>query len=123
MPFHLTRGLSRRFIGVAKWLQKSLWIVLPYSDIAGLDVLQAMGRSLIFLWHVLLGRSGAVRVCICWWKQLFSVGVLSQQCIVSGLFIGMVLALQGYNILGDFGSEQAVGQMVTDFVTFNWGRW
>ena len=32
--------------------------------------------------------------------------------IVSGVFIGMVLALQGYNILVDYGSEQAVGQMV-----------
>src|SRR5690606_3708991 len=32
--------------------------------------------------------------------------------IVSGVFIGMVLALQGYNILKDYGSEQAVGQMV-----------
>ena len=32
--------------------------------------------------------------------------------IVSGIFIGMVLALQGYNILVDFASEEAVGQMV-----------
>ncbi len=46
-------------------------------------------------------------------KQLYSVGVLSLAIIVvSGLFIGMVLALQGYNILISYGSEQAVGQMV-----------
>src|SRR5690606_14485806 len=46
-------------------------------------------------------------------KQLHSVGVLSLAIIVvSGLFIGMVLALQGYNILVGYGSEQAVGQMV-----------
>jgi phospholipid/cholesterol/gamma-HCH transport system permease protein len=32
--------------------------------------------------------------------------------IVSGLFIGMVLGLQGYNILIDYGSEQALGTMV-----------
>jgi len=46
-------------------------------------------------------------------RQLYSVGVLSLPIIiVSGVFIGMVLALQGYNILVDYGSEQAVGQMV-----------
>ena len=32
--------------------------------------------------------------------------------VVSGVFIGMVLALQGFNILSSYGSEQAVGQMV-----------
>jgi len=32
--------------------------------------------------------------------------------VVSGFFIGMVIALQGYNILVKYGSEQAVGQMV-----------
>jgi phospholipid/cholesterol/gamma-HCH transport system permease protein len=43
----------------------------------------------------------------------YKVGVLSLVIIVvSGLFIGMVLALQGYSILVDYGSEQAVGQMV-----------
>lgn len=46
-------------------------------------------------------------------KQLHFVGVLSLVIIlVSGLFIGMVLGLQGYTILVDYGSEQAVGQMV-----------
>jgi phospholipid/cholesterol/gamma-HCH transport system permease protein len=46
-------------------------------------------------------------------KQIYFVGVLSLIIIiVSGLFIGMVLGLQGYTILVDYGSEQAVGQMV-----------
>jgi len=44
---------------------------------------------------------------------LYSVGVLSLAIVVvSGLFIGMVLALQGYTILSDFGSESAIGQMI-----------
>jgi phospholipid/cholesterol/gamma-HCH transport system permease protein len=33
--------------------------------------------------------------------------------VVSGLFVGFVLGLQGYYVLVDFGSEQALGQMVT----------
>jgi phospholipid/cholesterol/gamma-HCH transport system permease protein len=46
-------------------------------------------------------------------KQLWFVGVLSLVIIVvSGGFIGMVLGLQGYTILVDYGSEQAVGQLV-----------
>jgi phospholipid/cholesterol/gamma-HCH transport system permease protein len=46
-------------------------------------------------------------------KQIYSVGVLSLVIVlVSGLVIGMVLALQGYSILVKFSSEQAVGQLV-----------
>jgi phospholipid/cholesterol/gamma-HCH transport system permease protein len=48
-----------------------------------------------------------------WLRQMHFVGVLSLAIVlVSGLFIGMVLALQGYTILVDFGAEQALGQMV-----------
>lgn len=81
---------------------------------SGLDVVQALGRSTVFLMHALLGRKGAGSSWRLLVKQLYSVGVLSLAIIVvSGLFIGMVLALQGYSILVDFGSEQAVGQMVS----------
>ena len=43
-------------------------------------------------------------------NQLYSVGVLSLIIIlVSGLFIGMVLALQGYTILVGYGAEASLG--------------
>ncbi len=46
-------------------------------------------------------------------KQLYNVGVMSLVIImVSGTFIGMVLALQGYTILVDFGAEASLGPMV-----------
>ena len=46
-------------------------------------------------------------------RQLYSVGVWSLIIIIlSGLFIGMVLGLQGYTILVKFGAEQALGQMI-----------
>jgi phospholipid/cholesterol/gamma-HCH transport system permease protein len=80
---------------------------------AGIDVVSSLGRSTLFLLHALLGRGGAGSAMRLLLRQLFFVGVLSLPIIVvSGLFIGMVLALQGYNILIDYGSEQAVGQMV-----------
>jgi phospholipid/cholesterol/gamma-HCH transport system permease protein len=80
---------------------------------AGLAVVETLGRSTLFLFRVLLGRNGLGNGFQLLIKQLYSVGVLSLAIIVvSGLFIGMVLALQGFNILVSYGSEQAVGQMV-----------
>ena len=45
--------------------------------------------------------------------QIYFIGNYSLELIaVSGLFIGFVLGLQGYNILTRYGSEQALGLMV-----------
>ncbi|MDU8361460.1 lipid asymmetry maintenance ABC transporter permease subunit MlaE [Pseudomonas syringae group sp. J309-1] len=80
---------------------------------AAIDILAVLGRSAIFLVHALLGRSsigGSFQLLV---RQLYSVGVMSLAIIVvSGMFIGMVLSLQGFSILTKYGSEQAVGQMV-----------
>ena len=46
-------------------------------------------------------------------KELFSTGVMSLIIIiVAGLFVGMVLGLQGYETLKRYGSESALGGMV-----------
>ena len=80
---------------------------------AGLDVVAAIGRSVIVLLLAVFGRGGVGNGLQLLGKQLYSVGVMSLPIIVvSGFFIGMVIALQGYNILVKYGSEQAVGQMV-----------
>lgn len=80
---------------------------------AGLDVLATLGRSGVFLLHAMLGRGTSNNALQLLVKQLYAVGVMSLAIIVvSGIFIGMVLSLQGFNILARYGSEQAVGQMV-----------
>ena len=80
---------------------------------AGIDVLGTLGRSAIFLVRALFGRSSTGNGFQLLVKQLHSVGVMSLAIIVvSGVFIGMVLSLQGFSILAQYGSEQAVGQMV-----------
>jgi len=57
--------------------------------------------------HTLLPRLGLLV------QQTYSVGVLSLLIIVvSGLFVGMVLGLQGYNTLVDFGAEESLGVVV-----------
>ena len=80
---------------------------------AGIDVLATLGRSVLFLLRALLGRGSTGNSFQLLIKQLYSVGVMSLAIIVvSGIFIGMVLSLQGFSILAKYGSEQAVGQMV-----------
>ena len=80
---------------------------------AGINVVAAQGRARLFLFHALFGPCGLSHRFALLVRQLYSVGVLSLAIVVvSGVFIGMVLALQGYSILSSYGSEQAVGQMV-----------
>ncbi|WP_257254232.1 MULTISPECIES: lipid asymmetry maintenance ABC transporter permease subunit MlaE [unclassified Endozoicomonas] len=79
----------------------------------GLDQIQSVGRAGIFLVLAIFSRAGFSKRFSLLVQQLYSVGVMSLIIVtVSGLFIGMVLALQGYNILIRYGSEDAVGQMV-----------
>ncbi|WP_027707883.1 lipid asymmetry maintenance ABC transporter permease subunit MlaE [Zooshikella ganghwensis] len=79
----------------------------------GIMRVESIGRSGVFLLLAIFGRSGFGSRYQLLLQQLYSIGVLSLVIIsVSGLFIGMVLGLQGYNILVTYGSEEAVGQMV-----------
>lgn len=78
----------------------------------GCDSIEALGRAGVFLAQSAVGTPSREGWEL-WLRQVHSVGVLSLAIIlVSGLFIGMVLALQGYTILVDFGADQALGQMV-----------
>ncbi|WP_369625142.1 lipid asymmetry maintenance ABC transporter permease subunit MlaE [Marinobacterium sp. BA1] len=78
-----------------------------------LSRLAALGRASQILFQSLVARPQPLMMLPLVLKQIWFVGVLSLVIIVvSGGFIGMVLGLQGYTILVDYGSEQAVGQMV-----------
>ena len=72
----------------------------------------ALGRAAIFLVQALFGLPHRASFRL-WVRQLYFVGVLSLPIIlVSALFIGMVIALQGHMILISFGADAALGQMV-----------
>lgn len=78
-----------------------------------IGVSERLGRGNIFLLHVLTGFPGLLRRFRLVIQQMFSIGVLSLLIIaVSGLFVGMVLSLQGYNTLVDFGATESLGVMV-----------
>jgi len=80
----------------------------------GLHKLEVLGRAAIFLYRSVCGVPSFRKGFPLLINQLYAVGVLSLPIIVvAGLFIGMVMALQGYTILVDYGSEQAVGQMLS----------
>jgi phospholipid/cholesterol/gamma-HCH transport system permease protein len=78
-----------------------------------IDRIGGLGRAFMMLFsalcHVPNPRKGTPLLL----NQIYSVGVLSLVIIlVSGLFIGMVLALQGYTILVGYGAEASLGPMV-----------
>jgi len=72
-----------------------------------------LGRASYFLVQILAGILSLITRPRLLLKQLYSVGVLSFLIItISGLFVGMVLSLQGYYTLSDFGAEETLGVMV-----------
>ena len=79
----------------------------------GLGMFERLGRGNLFLLRILAGIPAVLarpRLVI---AQMYSVGVLSVVIIlVSGLFVGMVLGLQGYNTLADFGAAESLGVVV-----------
>jgi phospholipid/cholesterol/gamma-HCH transport system permease protein len=80
---------------------------------AGLGFFERLGRGSVFLLSTLAGLPALLlrpRLLV---QQLYAVGVLTILIIlVAGLFVGMVLGLQGYNILVRFNSEASLGVMV-----------
>ena len=80
----------------------------------GFGFFEKLGRGNLFLLKTLVGMPAVLARPRLLSAQLLSVGVLSFLIIaVSGLFVGMVLALQGYNTLVDFGAEESLGVVVS----------
>lgn len=86
--------------------------VVRLADIVA-EFLRGAGRATLFLGIVLAAVPGALLRWRIWWAQVYAVGVLSLVIIVvSGSFIGMVLALQGYRTLVGFGAAESLGVLV-----------
>ncbi len=77
-----------------------------------LNTIATFGRAFLMLVGAICAapKIKNVRLTI---QQIYVVGVQSLLIIiVSGLFIGMVMALQGYTILVNYGAEGSLGPMV-----------
>jgi phospholipid/cholesterol/gamma-HCH transport system permease protein len=78
-----------------------------------IDSTWRLGHATRFFILVLLKSTTSLRRFGLVIRELYFTGVLSLIIIlVSGLFVGMVLGLQGYETLQKFGSESAVGTLV-----------
>lgn len=79
----------------------------------GIGFFGRLGRGHLFLLQVIAASPAALARFGLLVRELWSVGVRSMLIIVvSGTFVGMVLALQGYNTLVDFGAEESLGVVV-----------
>jgi len=79
----------------------------------GIGTVAQLGRANLLLWQILAGFPDLLRRPRLLLNQLFSVGVLSLLIVaVSGIFVGMVLGLQGYNTLSQFGAAESLGVVV-----------
>jgi len=93
-------------IAITNWLQRIGHRVL--------ERLLGIGRASLFLAQCLMSIPYVLTRPGLLIAQLYSVGVLTLLIIlVAGLFVGMVLALQAYIVLVDFGAEDSISLMVS----------
>ncbi len=77
------------------------------------DFVETFGSSQLFLLKLLGYTPSALLRPALIFEQIYSVGAMSVVLLsIAGLFVGMVLGLQGYNTLERFGSTGALGTLV-----------
>ena len=77
------------------------------------DRIWRLGYASRFFFAILLHSGTALRRTNLTLREIYFTGVLSLIIIlVSGLFVGMVLGLQGYDTLQRYGSSEALGVLV-----------
>lgn len=90
-----------------------LFKTLASTGRRGIATCATFGRAGLMLFHALAGKPALRKHAPLLIRQLYSIGVLSLLIIiVSGLFIGMVLGLQGYLVLTTYGAESSLGMLV-----------
>lgn len=90
----------------------------------GIKTLRTFGRAGLMLFNALVGKPEFRKHAPLLVRQLYNVGVLSMLIIVvSGVFIGMVLGLQGYLVLTTYSAETSLGMLVALSLLRELGRW
>jgi phospholipid/cholesterol/gamma-HCH transport system permease protein len=87
--------------------------VLRITGALSLELLAVLGRAVILLMQMLRHAPVVVKRFPLFVQQLYAIGVLTLPIIiVAAVFVGMVLGLQGYNTLVDYGAESSLGLLV-----------
>jgi len=85
------------------------------SDVGhfSISLLRSIGRAGLMLWLSIYGKPHRKLLPLLI-QQVFQLGILSLPIILTaGLFIGMVLSLQGYYALVDYAAEESLGSLVS----------
>jgi phospholipid/cholesterol/gamma-HCH transport system permease protein len=91
-------GLSRYFTNIGHRFNEAIW---------------RLGAGARLFWLTLISSGESFRRFHLTIREVYFTGVLSLIIIiVSAFFVGMVLALQGYNTLQKYGSSEAIGVLV-----------
>src|SRR3990167_6274330 len=83
-----------------------------------IEVFANLGRAGLFIFSIFVRKPNFRKLFQDIWYQLYQIGV--QSClivVVSALFIGMVVGLQGYHTLDKFGVTTQLGQLLALSVT------
>ena len=93
------------------------WKLLAGLGAWAISFVARLGASFLFLLRALAGAARALPRFSLVVEQLYAIGVLTMLIIVvSGLFVGMVLGLQGYYQLVNFSAESSLGLVVALFL-------
>jgi phospholipid/cholesterol/gamma-HCH transport system permease protein len=91
-------GLTRYFTNIGHRFSEAIW---------------RLGAGARLFWLTLISSGESFRRFHLTIREVYFTGVLSLIIIiVSAFFVGMVLALQGYNTLQKYGSSEAIGVLV-----------
>ena len=90
------------------------WFINYLQSIGAFTVqlIQQIGQSAMMLYRTLFTKPHP-KLFQLFIQQMYQLAILSLPIIVTaGLFIGMVLSLQGYYVLVDYAAEESLGSMV-----------
>lgn len=98
MPARMLKKGTRSLRNIGRWFINSIWL---------------LGTEARLFWLTIISSGECIRRPSLVIRQMYYTGVLSLIIIlVSSFFVGMVLALQGYNTLQRYGSSEAIGVLV-----------
>lgn len=112
------RSAIRRVIIIMIYWAKGVKRLMLLNALAalghrGIKTIATFGRAGLMLFNAVVGKPEFRKHAPLLVRQLYNVGVLSMLIIiVSGLFIGMVLGLQGYLVLTTYSAETSLGMLV-----------
>ncbi|HIH2763512.1 MAG TPA: lipid asymmetry maintenance ABC transporter permease subunit MlaE [Candidatus Azoamicus sp.] len=94
---------------------KKIFFIINKIEFLGLKILDfifIIGKSVLLLKYLIFSNLDFNKNFKAFLRHLYFIGFLSLGIIVlSALFIGMVVGLQGHYILQKFGTEEIIGQM------------